>query len=173
MRASEAPAGICRAMRGACKGSKAQRGHCPLSFSAHNRPYLMTMAAEASKKGIILGRLWAALLLNRFKRLRGKKKKKPPQRGGDKNLVRRSFRQLLASRGPLELTKRSAVQRRSRMIPCLQPAAAMVMRYGRLCTENRSGHVHYVPTSPYHAPRMVLRTPTGAPDAPWDTISNV
>ena len=26
-------------------------------------------------------------------------------------------------------------------------------------------NVHYVPRSPYHAPRMVLRTPTGASDA--------
>ena len=33
--------------------------------------------------------------------------------------------------------------------------------------------VLYLPTTPYHAPRMVLRTPTGSPDAPWNTISNV
>jgi len=34
-------------------------------------------------------------------------------------------------------------------------------------------NVHYLQYGPYHAPRMVLRTPTGAPDAPWDTMSNV
>ena len=33
------------------------------TISAHNRPYLMTMAAAASKQGIILDRLSTALLL--------------------------------------------------------------------------------------------------------------
>ena len=39
-----------------------------------------------------------------------------------------------------------------------------------LCTEKRSEHVHYlpIPTSPHHAPRMALRTPTGCPDAPME-----
>ena len=56
------------------KGSWGRSGHCPLRFSAHNRPYLMTMAAAASKQGIILGRLWKALLLSRSKRLKENKK---------------------------------------------------------------------------------------------------
>jgi len=34
----------------------------------------MTMAAAASKQGIILGRLWKALLLSRSKRLKENKK---------------------------------------------------------------------------------------------------
>ena len=34
----------------------------------------MTMAAAANKQGIILGRLWKALLLSRFKRLKENKK---------------------------------------------------------------------------------------------------
>ena len=45
------------------KGSWGRSGHCPLRFSAHNRPYLMTMAAAGCKQGIILDRLWTALLL--------------------------------------------------------------------------------------------------------------
>ena len=72
--ASGEPVGVRRTMRGACKGRKAQSEHCSLSFSAHNRPYLMTMAAAASKQGIILGRLWKALLLSRSKRLKENKK---------------------------------------------------------------------------------------------------
>ena len=56
------------------KGHTGGSGHCPLRFSAHNRPYLMTMAAAASKQGIILGRLWKALLLSRSKRLKENKK---------------------------------------------------------------------------------------------------
>ena len=63
--ASEAPVGVRRTMRGACKGRKAQSGHFPLSFSAHNRPYLMAMAAATYKQGIIFERLWAARLLLR------------------------------------------------------------------------------------------------------------
>ena len=36
-------------------------------MSAHNQPYLMTMAAAASKQGIILDHLWTAHLLPRPK----------------------------------------------------------------------------------------------------------
>ena len=43
------------------KGSWGRSGHCPLRFSAHNRLYLLTMAAASYKQGIILDRLWAAL----------------------------------------------------------------------------------------------------------------
>ena len=63
------------------------------------------------------------------------------------------FISFLFSFNLLERLKRSAFQRRPRMIPCLLAAAAMVMRYGRLCAENRSGHVHYVPTTLSRSPR--------------------
>ena len=49
------------------KGSWGRSGHCPLRFSAHNRLYLLTMAAASYKQGIILDRLWAAHLLLRPK----------------------------------------------------------------------------------------------------------
>ena len=75
------------------------------------------------------------------------------------------FISFLFSFNLLERLKRSAFQRRPRMIPCLLAAAAMVMRYGRLCAEKRSGHVHYLPTSPYHAPHA-LQMPAGASGAP-------
>ena len=74
------------------------------------------------------------------------------------------FISFLFSFNLLERLKRSAFQRRPRMIPCLLAAAAMVMRYGRLCAEKRSGHVHYLP-SPYHAPHP-LQMPAGASGAP-------
>ena len=45
----------------------------------------MTMAAAASKQGIILGRLWKALLLSRSKRLKENKKlMKRPKRAKKK-----------------------------------------------------------------------------------------
>ena len=88
--ASGEPVGVRRTMRGACKGSKAQSEHCSLSFSAHNRPYLMTMAAAASKQGTILGRLWKALLLSRSKRLKENKKlMKRPKRAKKKGKRKR------------------------------------------------------------------------------------
>ena len=49
------------------KGSWGRSGHCPLRFSAHNRLYLLTMAAASYKQGIILDRLWTAHLLLRPK----------------------------------------------------------------------------------------------------------
>ena len=49
------------------KGSWGRSGHCPLRFSAHNRLYLLTMAAASYKQGIILDRLWTANILLRPK----------------------------------------------------------------------------------------------------------
>ena len=49
------------------KGSLGGSEHCSLRFSAHNRPYLMTMAAATYKQCIVLGRFSTALLLPRPK----------------------------------------------------------------------------------------------------------
>ena len=86
------------------------------------------------------------------------------------------FISFLFSFNLLERLKRSAFQRRPRMIPCLLAAAAMVMRYGRLCAENESEyvhfeseHVHFELCCPYTLPawscvrRQVPQTPHGTP----------
>ena len=82
------------------------------------------------------------------------------------------FISFLFSFNLLERLKRSAFQRRPRMIPCLLAAAAMVMRYGRLCAENRRGHCplppHDLITLP--TPCRCLQVPQAPP---MNTISNV
>ena len=81
------------------KGSWGRSGHCPLRFSAHNRPYLMTMAAAASKQGTILGRLWKALLLSRSKRLKENKKlMKRPKRA--KKRKKKKFPPIFSGKRP-------------------------------------------------------------------------
>ena len=62
------------------------------TFFSTNRPYHMTMAAAASKQGIILGRLWKALFLSRSKRLKENKKlMKRPKRAKKKKKKKRKI----------------------------------------------------------------------------------